>query len=206
MKSLKNIDTAFKYTKNISFFIILISVCLSLFTVIYGFKMISKEKNKIYVLVNNKALEIALLQDLDVNRKAEIKNQAKLFHNLFFSFDPDMEVINENVDAALVLADNSVKQINSMRNEKLFYHNLVQGGISTQIKADSIKVDMSSYPYRAMYYGKQRIIRSSNITLNNFVSSFKLRNVTRTDNNSHGLYIENYEILNYETINSYERK
>ncbi|WP_064968135.1 conjugative transposon protein TraK [Tenacibaculum ovolyticum] len=206
MENLKNIDSAFKLTKKITFSTIILCFVFCAITMIYSLSLIKKEKEKIYVLVNNKALEIALLQDVDSNRKAEVKNHSKIFHSNFFGLDPDTEMINENINYALILADNSVRQIHSRRNEKLYYHNLIQGGISTEIKPDSIKVDISEYPYRAVYYGKQRIIRPSNITLKKFVAAYKLRNTKRTDNNSHGLYIEDYKILNHETINSYGRE
>lgn len=206
MNSLKNIDTAFNFIKMIALVSITASIITCIAVITIGFNKVKEEKEKIYVLVNNQALEIALLKDVDVNRGAEIKSHSEKFHDLFFSLDPDKEMIDQNVNSALILAGKNVRQINSKRNENFFYHNLIKGGISTKIKVDSIKTDLTSYPYRVAYFGKQQIIRPSKIIIKNFISTFKVRNVKRTDNNAHGLFIENYKIVDHETLKSYDRK
>lgn len=206
MESLKNIDSAYKLTKKLAFFAIAVSMLTNIVVIFWAFEKISQEKDKIYVLINNEALEIALLKDVDSNRKAEIINHSEMFHNYFFELDPDMETIKKRINRALILGDNSIAQIHSQRNEKLYYHNLIKGGISTEIITDKVEVDISSYPYKVIFHGKQRIIRPSNITIKEFVASFKMRNVKRTENNPHGLYIEGYKIINHKTISSHERK
>jgi len=67
--------------------------------------------------------------------------------------------------------------------------NLVQ-----KLDIDSIKINDKEYPYHGSVYGKLSVSRVDQkvSTQNLFYASFDLFNVARTENNPHGLLIENY--------------
>jgi len=129
----------------------------------------------------------------------------ELFSKLFFEFDPDPKEINKSIDRALVLIDGTGQQMHSSRKEALYYHKVVEGSISSRIIIDSVQVDLSTYPYRSKVYGKQQLIRPSKVIYKNLVSICQLRNVKRTDDNPHGLYIEKYKLLDNRTTDENSR-
>lgn len=62
-----------------------------------------------------------------------------------------------------------------------------------------------SYPYRMKAYCRQHIIRSSSVTERSLVTTCRLRNVTRSDNNPQGFLIESFTIIENRDIGQYER-
>lgn len=205
MEQLKNINTAFKLVK--TFCLIIIILCFSSIAMFYYFseKKVNTAREKIYVLTNGDALEFALSKNIEENRPAEIKNHIESFHRFFYELDPDPKEILNRIDRALVLIGDSGEKLHSSRKEGLYYHKIVEGNISTRIFVDSILVDTSKYPYKAAFYGKQKLIRTSKILYKNLIASCQLRNINRSDDNPHGLYIENYKLLNIDTIDEKSR-
>jgi conjugative transposon TraK protein len=90
--------------------------------------------------------------------------------------------------------------------ENNVYNQVIASDISMTIKTDSIRLDFSSYPYTFWYYGKQKIVRTSNITLRNLETTGRLRNISRTDNNPHGFLIEGWRIVDNNDIETVRRK
>ena len=78
--------------------------------------------------------------------------------------------------------------------------------ISMTLVTDSVKVDFSAYPYKFSFYGRQKIVRKSNITIRNLETSGRLRNISRTDNNPHGFLIEGWRINDNSDLETVKRK
>ena len=125
----------------------------------------------------------------------EARDHVKMFHHYFFTLDPDDKVINSNLTKALYLADGSAKQQYDNLKENGYYTNLISGNISQEIQADSIIINTSDYPFHFRYKGVQKIIRPSTIVTRSLVTEGYLRNVSRSDNNSHGFLIERWKTL-----------
>jgi conjugative transposon TraK protein len=70
---------------------------------------------------------------------------------------------------------------------------------------DSVVVDFKNYPYSASTYARQVIIRESNITERSLVTSCKLINSVRSDNNPHGFAIENFTVKENRDIQTIDR-
>ncbi len=60
-------------------------------------------------------------------------------------------------------------------------------------------------PYEMKAYCRQHIIRSSSVTERSLVTTCRLRNVTRSDNNPQGFLIESFTIIENRDIGQYER-
>ena len=65
--------------------------------------------------------------------------------------------------------------------------------------------DFDSYPYKAVTYAKQMIIRESNVTERSLVTRCNLINSVRSDNNPHGFTMEKFEIVENRDIRISER-
>lgn len=170
-----------------------------------SYRFAEKQREKIYVLDNGKSLMLALSQDLSQNRPAEAREHVRRFHELFFTLSPEKSAIEHNVKRALLLADKSVYHYYSDFAEKGYYNRIIAGNINQVLKVDSVVCDFNAYPYRAMTYARQMIVRESNITERSLVTRCELINSGRSDNNPQGFIMEKFEILENRDLRTLKR-
>ena len=199
-KKTKNIDTAFRHIRVFSIAFLTGCIIISVFIAFKTYQLTAESQQRIYILANGKALE-AYSADRKDNIPVEARDHVKMFHLFFFSLDPDEKVIQSNITKALYLADGSAKQQYDNLKENGYYSNLIAGNISQEIQSDSIIINTENYPYYFRYKGQQKIIRPTTIAIRNLVTEGYLRNVTRSDNNSHGFLIEKWRTLENLDIN-----
>lgn len=199
-KSLRNIETSFKQMR--LFGIVFICLCAGIvgYSVWSSYSFAEAQRQKIYILDEGKSLMLALSQDLSQNRPVEAKEHIKRFHELFFTLSPDRSAIESNINRALFLVDKSAFAYYQDMSEKGYYNRIVSGNINQTIQIDSVACDFDTYPYRAMTYARQMIIRESNITERSLVTRSNLINSVRSDNNPHGFTIEKFEIIENRNI------
>lgn len=203
-KKLENIETSFQKMR--MFFIIGIVAVFGLSGWVsylaYDYTNISQ--NRIYILANGKALE-AVAGDRKDNVPVEARDHVKTFHQFFFTLDPDESQQKASVLKALYLADETAKREFDNLTEKGYYTNIISSNISQTLITDSISVDLSNYPYQFKFYGKQVLLRSTSVTTRSLVTEGYLRNVNRSDNNSHGFLIERWSTLENNDISTIAR-
>ncbi|MBE7634992.1 conjugative transposon protein TraK [Tenacibaculum finnmarkense] len=201
MDNLKNIDSAFRYTRLISIIVVIICLGGMIYMHYDTMQIIQNERKKIYVLDKGDALTFALSQNSHQNKKVEIVNHIKMFHKFFFDLDPDPSAIKKQINNALYLVDGSGKKYNDVREEKLFYHDLVDGSMSLRIYIDSINVDLNQKPYTVRFFGKQKVIRRTKVIFKELWTICTIRdNLKRTNFNPHGLMMERFKIINNKVI------
>ena len=190
----KNIESAFQAIR--VFTIVVLCACFSLcgFVIYVAEQAMSNMQNKVYVLAQGKALE-AIVTDRKENLVAEARDHIRVFHQDFFTLDPDEKVINANIIRALYLADGSARRVYESLKENGYYSGIISGNISEQLIIDSIVLDTKSYPVYFRCYGTEKIIRPTSAVTRNLVTEGWLRNTSRSDNNPHGFLIEKWTIL-----------
>jgi conjugative transposon TraK protein len=125
----------------------------------------------------------------------EAREHIKRFHELFFTLSPDRSAIESNINRALFLVDKTAFAYYQDLQEKGYYNRIVAGNINQMIQIDSVVCNFNTYPYQAMTYARQRIIRSSNITERSLITRCNLINSVRSDNNPQGFTMEKFEII-----------
>lgn len=200
----KNIDSAFKQLRLFSILFLLGCLVVTALVMYKSFQLVTAAQGKVFILANGKVLE-AYAADRKDNVLVEARDHVKMFHHYFFTMDPDDKVIKENITRALYLSDHSAKQQYDNLKENGYYSNLISGNINQEIRTDSITINTASYPYYFRYRGEQRIIRPSTIVTRSMITEGYLRNVSRSDNNSHGFLIERWKILDNKDINVQNR-
>jgi conjugative transposon TraK protein len=175
-KSLKNIETSFKQIRIIAIVFVVLCAGITGYAVWNSFSFAEAQRQKIYVLDEGKSLMLALSQDLSQNRPVEAREHVKRFHELFFTLSPDKSAIESNVNRALFLVDKSAFRYYQDMSEKGYYNRIVSSNINQVIQIDSIACNFDTYPYRAVTYAKQRIIRASNITERSLITQCNLIN------------------------------
>lgn len=190
----RNIDTAFKHIKGFCIALIIACIAISCFAVWKSYEMVNAVQAKIYILANGKAIEAFSAERKD-NLPVEIRNHVKTFHHYFFTLDPDEKVIQANTGKALNLADHSARREYDNLREKGYYHNIIAANISARIEVDSTEVNINEYPYSFKCYATQQLIRATSTVTRTMVTKGYLRDVSRSDNNPHGLLIQQWEII-----------
>lgn len=205
LDSLKNIQGAFALSKFYLIGISLFAIIVSCYAIHKSYKYADEQRQKIYVLDEGKSLMMALAQDINICKPAEAKSHIRWFHELFFTLAPDGAAIEDNIQQALFLADNSALEFYKTRKENGYYQKLVGAGIINEIKVDSILIDMNHYPYQADTYAITSVMRTSSITYYQLHTHCQLINCPRSDNNPHGFIIENWGIEQMNEINTVAR-
>jgi len=202
---LKNIDSAFKHIKWFSYLLILACAGVSCFAIYKSYQSSANFKNHIYILANGKALE-AFAADRKSNIPVEARDHIKVFHEDFFTLDPDDKQIQANITKALYLADESAKTQYDNLRESGFYANLISGNISQQVAVDSIQLDMNQYPFYFKCFATEKLIRTSSTVIRSLVTQGYLRDVSRSDNNPHGFLIEKWETLENKDLSTKDQQ
>jgi conjugative transposon TraK protein len=203
-KQMKNIDSAFRHVRTFTIIVIIASSFLSAFALYKSYQLVANMQGKVYILANGKALE-AYASDRKDNIVVEAKDHVKAFHYYFFTLDPDEKVIQTNITKALYLADASAKREYDNLKENAYFSNIISGNISQQITIDSVHVDIDQYPYYFRCYATENIIRTTSIVSRSLLTEGYLRNVSRSDNNSHGFLIERWAIIDNRDIKTENR-
>jgi len=202
---MKNIDTAFRYVRGFTMLVIVACIIICCYTLYKSFTAVTLMQDRVYILVNGKALEAYSSERKD-NVPVEARDHVKTFHRFFFTLDPDDKVIKTNVTKALYLADDTAKRVYDDLKENGYYSGIISGNISQTITIDSIYINIDEYPYHFKCYAKQNIIRTTSILNRNLITEGTLRNVSRSDNNPHGFLIERWNTIENRDLGVQNRK
>lgn len=198
-RQFKNIDTAFKHIRAFSIAFLIVCLTLSAFVIVKSYNFVEQAQARIYILANGKALE-AFAAGRKENIPAEARDHIATFHYYFFTLSPDDKAIQANIKRALYLADASAKKQYDNLRENGYYANVISGNISQTVVIDSIDVDINQYPFTFRCKARQIITRSTSVVTRSLITEGSLRNVERSDNNSHGFLIEHWNTIENKDI------
>lgn len=88
--------------------------------------------------------------------------------------------------------------------EKGYYNRIIAGNITQELKVDSVVCDFD-YPYRVTTYATQQIIRQSNVTERSLVTTCRLLNASRSDDNPNGFTIEGFTTIENKDLQTVKR-
>lgn len=189
---IKNLENKIKLVMIVCCLFLAGCIIISLSSIWTARTMVADAHQKIYVLDGNVPILVnrtSMEETLDV----EAKSHVELFHHLFFTLAPDDKYIQYTMDKALYLVDETgLAQYNALK-EKGFFNNLIGTSAIASIYCDSIHFDEQTMEFA--YYGRQRIERRTSILFRELMTAGKLKRVPRTENNPHGLIIENWRTL-----------
>jgi conjugative transposon TraK protein len=204
-KTLRNIENSFRQIRLYALVFTVLCTSIAGYAVWLSYRFAEEQRQKIYVLDNGKSLMLALAQDASINRPVEGREHIRRFHELFFTLAPDKNAIESNMRRAFNLADKSAFDYYKDLSEKGYYNRIISGNVQQRIEVDSVVCNFDTYPYAVRTYAKQFIIRSSNVTKRNLVTSCYLVNSVRSDNNPQGFNIEKFAVVENKDIEVIER-
>jgi conjugative transposon TraK protein len=204
-KTLRNIENSFRQIRLYAIVFAVLCTGVAGYAVWKSYSFAQQQREKIYVLDNGKSLMLALAQDASINRPVEAREHVRRFHELFFTLAPDKNAIESNMKRAFNLADKSAFDYYKDLSEKGYYNRIISGNVQQRIEIDSVACNLENYPYAVRTYAKQFIIRSSNVTKRNLVTSCFIVNSVRSDNNPQGFNIEKFSVVENRDIEVIER-
>ena len=204
-KTLRNIENSFQQIRLYAMVFALLCIMVTGYTVWQSYHFAEQQRQKVYVLDNGKSLMLALAQDASINRPVEAREHIRRFHELFFTLAPDKDAIESNMKRAFNLADKSAFDYYTDLAEKGYYNRIISGNVQQRIDVDSVVCNFDIYPYAVKTYAKQFIIRSSNVTKRNLVTSCHLVNSVRSDNNPQGFNLEKFVVIENRDVEVIDR-
>lgn len=201
---MRYINKAFQHIRLFATYFLLACTTLTALVCWRCARLLEAAAAKVYVLEDGKVLE-ALASERGENLPVEARDHVKTFHQDFFTLDPDDKVILRNIGRALYLADGSAREEYDREQEQNYYRDIVSGNVSQSVEVDSVRVDMSAYPYYFRCWATLTITRPSKIILRALVTDGYLRSVSRSDNDPHGFLIERWQILDSRDIKTSAR-
>src|SRR5690606_3478852 len=133
------------------------------------------------------------------------REQVKRFDELFFTLAPAKNAIESNMRRAFNLVDKSAFDYYTDLSEKRYYNRIISGNVQQRIELDSVVCNFDTSPYAVRTHAKQYIIRPSNVTKRNLVTSCLLLNSVKSDNNPQGFNIEKFAVLENRDIEVIDR-
>jgi conjugative transposon TraK protein len=202
----KNIDDSFKQVRMLSLLAIIGAAAVSGWAIYLGFAHAARAQEQIYVLVNGEAFQ-ANSADQRENGRIEAQDQVTRFHELVFNLDPDAKKIETDMRRSFYMADGTAKKFYDNLKESGYIAGIVSGNISQSIRIDSIRLEPGTYPYAFSFrlWATEELIRISSITTRTLETDGLLRPVQRSLDNSHGLLIERFEVLENKDIHVVNR-
>ncbi|MFC7523493.1 conjugative transposon protein TraK [Parapedobacter sp. GCM10030251] len=204
-KTLRNIENSFRQIRLYAIVFAVLCIAVVGYAVWQSYQFAEAQRQKVYVLDNGKSLMLALSQDASINRPVEAREHVKRFHELFFTLAPDKNAIESNMKRAFNLAGKSAFDYYKDLSEKGYYNRIISGNVQQRIEVDSVVCNFDTYPYAVRTYAKQYIIRPSNVTKRNLVTSCLLLNSVKSDNNPQGFNIEKFAVLENRDVEVVDR-
>ena len=189
---IKNLENKIKLVLIVSCLFMVGCIVITISSLFTARMMVDDAQKKIYVLDGTVPI-LVQRTTMDETLDVEAKSHVELFHHLFFTLAPDDKYINYTMEKAMYLVDESgLAQYNTLKERGLF-SNIIGTSSVFSIFCDSIKLDKEKMEFT--YYGRQRIERRTNVLYREIVTTGGLKRVPRTENNPHGLLIENWRTI-----------
>lgn len=187
-----DLEKKMKLTKTVGIMCLILSVIIVIAGFIFSYLLISDSRKTMYVLDNGVPV-LVKQTDYTMNRELEYKSQVDLFHSIFFTIAPDDDYIKAQMKKALYLIDESGNKEYMALKESGFYNQIISSNSIVTVIKDSIKMDYANKAFT--FYGKEYINRKTQLIERNLITHGKFRDIPRTDNNTHGVLLEDWRIV-----------
>ena len=186
----RNLVSAMKYSQSVTKITVIGAFSAVLVTCLFAFNAVEKAKNEIYV-VDQKTGDVQVVQKARLvdHREVEVKANAELFVDRFFSINPTNW--KNKVQSALDMGDGTVYRVYELFNTQKWYEDILQNNIFFTPFIYNYKADMSKQPYSVEFdvdlLLKSDVIKPQTWTFHFSCTMEEIRD--RTDKTPHALFI-----------------
>ncbi len=193
MRLLESIENKIKLALTVALCSLIVSVIIAVYAMHSAGLLVREAQESIYVLDGTTPLRASRMPE---NRPAEYAAHVERYHELFFSLPPDDAFIKRSLERAMYLIDESgVREYNTLK-EKGYYNQILSSSAVLSVQMDSVRMQENSFTY----YGLQRIERGSRIQYRRLITTGRLQEVPRSENNPHGLLITGWKTLDNQVL------
>ena len=147
------------------------------------------------------------IRDAKENLEILCEGHVQNFHELFFSLEPDLNLIKRNIEEkALFMVDWSGNRLYARLVEKKYFHDVAMRDYNYFVELDSIQIDYATYPFPFTFYGKQAIEKGKSTTYRNLVTKGHLKKAGITPNNLNGIKIIDFEVVDNSNLERREHE
>jgi conjugative transposon TraK protein len=193
MEELFNLDKAKRQAKWITLIAVISLAFIAISSMIFSYRNVSEFSKRIYVINKSEQFE-ALTSSVQANRLVEAQYHVMKLHDLFFSVSPDPKVLQNSIQRAYFLGDESIKKLHDDLQERGFYTSIIQGNINQSIHIDSVKIDMATYPYTCETKFTITQTRATGTDIKEAFSTCNLEDTPRTLNSPNGFLIRKFRV------------
>lgn len=138
--------------------------------------------------------------DNKANRFFEVKHHVKIFSKLMFELDENNYF--DNLERAQFLAGRPWKELYASyaSEDNKFYRSMRTSSTKTKIVIDSMSVNVDNEPYRCVFYARYLVTTPTTEIERLHWFDIDLEDVTRTEENPHGLTITRYDMIRNDQI------
>lgn len=203
MKSLFSYKTAFKSSQMAMTAVCIACVFFSLVVYLKSEARVSDLRHKIYVMDKDAKITTAIENNIISGRKSEYKDHVRKFYTLWYALDENN--FDENLKKAMYLMrkeqwellkgkyiDQEVKKQLTVQNIQLF------------VEIKKIAINTETSPVCGTIEGIQIKKKLSGTGARNMICKFTLSDVSRIDENSHGVSIDTWEVVDNSPIKDYQ--
>lgn len=195
-KVFNDLSKIHRRSTNLLMLSLLLMFCCALFSVYIIYRTNESVKNRFYLL--DKGQKVAAVRVEDPKRALNILCQGHVrnFHELFFSFEPDLQFIKRNIEGkALYMIDHSGKRLYNRLVDQNYYEDVAKSDYSIEVEQDSILIEYATYPYSFRFMGKQKIIKNGDTEYRNLITTGYITETRSTTNNLNGLKIVHFNVV-----------
>lgn len=204
LNELTNYRSAFTLVKSLALVSIVLSFLTSAGALIYALRVAERASNTIYIMDNSGQMTSAAKTNLNDPRSREIEYRAhiKRFYTLWYQFDEGNFL--ENTEAGLYLVGNCGKELKLAYDQEDLYKKLQKFNMRCTVRIDSISLNTSALPVSGSVFGVQTVMRPTGSLERRMDCSFDILDFDRSENNPHGIKLENWKVINSGRIDVVE--
>ena len=199
MSTLKDFNRSFTAMRTVALLCVLGFVGSTVFYVIHNQRVHEHYQQQTYVITSWGTFPASYYNGRKVSR-IEAQNCVEDFVKNMFAHSA--ETYHEHINYALNLIDEeSGKRIYHDFEEGKVHKNYIRYGSHTEVKLDSVVINMNALPIEGTFYALQEVHIGKNVRSLPIAASFQIVQGYRHEKNPYGLQLTDFDFIGYQRTN-----
>ncbi|MEI6949764.1 hypothetical protein V9K67_21435 [Paraflavisolibacter sp. H34] len=126
------------------------------------------------------------------DKKVMVEGHVAMFLTKFFALDPSN--YKKSTEEALNLIGNDGKKLYNAYKERQWFNQIVTSNLNINLDIESIRADMSTYPYTVVFESKMVVQRETNIQRRYLNGHCRVSETSNSELNPYGMMISDFVI------------
>ncbi len=168
----------------------------------------AEKRNEVYVAVNGSIIKAQLEENFSQPLELAHKGFLGLFHNYFFSVEPNQQYIEKNKLKAMEMGDKSVDMLFRLLESKDYYSNLIAGDYSVifDVEESDIEIDYTKDLPQFTLKATVKTLRTNDVVVKKVVTVGKIVQKSYGFSNFTGFKVIDMEVLEFKELRTIKYK